>query len=94
MFLVLIIAISIDETEGSETYIRPVSRFLDLDKENEMSFWDIALRARELREVAIGYKPAEMDFTEAEELIINPPDKSEKRKWSTGDQIITFSIDD
>ncbi|KAL9180594.1 hypothetical protein ACHAXT_011047 [Thalassiosira profunda] len=71
--------------EGSETYIRPVSRFIDLEKEDEMSFWEIALRARQLQEVAIGYKPAGMDYVEAEELIINPPDKSAKRKWATGD---------
>ena len=80
-------------TEGSETYIRSVTRFVDLEKEDVMSFWDIALRARQLREVAVGYKPAGMNFLEAEELIINPPDKSVERKWNRGDKIITFSMD-
>ena len=79
--------------EGSETYLRPVSRFIDCEKESEMSFWDIALRARQLREVAVGYKPEEMSFKEASELIINPPDKAEKRKWAAGDTIVTFSMD-
>ncbi|KAL7547490.1 hypothetical protein ACHAWF_010782 [Thalassiosira exigua] len=79
--------------EGSETYIRPVTRFIDLENESEMSFWDVALRARQLQEVAIGFKPEDMDYKQAEELIINPPDKSTKRKWARGDMIITFSVD-
>ncbi|KAL7532696.1 hypothetical protein ACHAXR_004791 [Thalassiosira sp. AJA248-18] len=79
--------------EGSETYIRSISRFVDLEKENYLSFWDIALRARQLREVVVGYKPEDMDYLEAEELIINPPDKSTKRKWAEGDMIVTFSMD-
>jgi len=79
--------------EGSETYIRSVSKFVDLTKEDKMSFWDIALRARQQREVAIGYKPAEMDFREASLLIINPPDKDEERIWAAGDEIITFALD-
>lgn len=79
--------------EGSETYIRHVSKFVDLNKENKMSFWDIALRARQRREVAIGYKPEGMSFREATQLIINPPDKSSLRQWSPGDEIITFALD-
>lgn len=79
--------------EGSETYIRPVSRYIDLEKENEMSFWDISLRARQLQEVAVGYKPEDMDFKQAAHLIINPPDKSVKRKWAPGDIVVTFSMD-
>jgi len=79
--------------EGSETYIRSVTRYVDLEKENEMSFWDIALRARQLREVAVGFKPEGMAFKEAAKLIINPPDKAAKRKWAPGDIIVTFSMD-
>ena len=79
--------------EGSETYIRSVSKFVDLTKENKMSFWDIALRARQQREVAIGYKPAGMDFREASLLIINPPDKNIERVWAPGDEVITFALD-
>jgi len=69
--------------EGSETYIRPVSRYVDLEKESEMSFWDISLRVRQLQEVAVGFKPENLDYKEAMHLIINPPDKSVKRKWAT-----------
>lgn len=79
--------------DGSETYIRSVSRFVDLKKESEMSFWDISLRARQLREVVIGFKPEKMDFKQAAHLIINPPDKSVKRKWAPGDMIVTFGMD-
>lgn len=79
--------------EGSETYIRSIDRFVDFDEEVEMSFWDIALRARQLREIAIGYKPEDLEFKQAGNLIINPPDKMIKRKWKPGDKIITFAID-
>jgi len=79
---------------GSETYIRPVERFVDLNEQSEWSFWDVALKARQLREVAVGYKQAEMDYIEAEELIINPPDKARKRQWKHGDMVITFSLED
>lgn len=79
--------------EGSETYIRPVSRYIDLKKETEMSFWDISLRARQHREVAVGFKPENLDFKQAAHLIINPPNKSANRKWAPGDVIVTFGLD-
>jgi Trk K+ transport system NAD-binding subunit len=79
--------------EGSETFIRPISRFVDLSKESNLSFWDVALRARQRREVAIGYKPQDMDFKEAAHLVINPPDKGVVRKWSRGDVVVTFALD-
>ena len=72
---------------GSETYIRPVEKFVDLKENDEWSFWDVALKARQRREVAVGYKPADLDYTSAEELIINPPNKSTLRKWKEGDKV-------
>lgn len=79
---------------GSETYIRPIERFLELEENDTCSFWDVALKARQRREVAVGYKPDKMSYTEAEDLIINPPNKSVPRKWTQGDVIITFSLED
>ena len=78
--------------EGSETYIRPVSKYVDLEKENNLSFWDIALRARQVREVAIGYKPEGEDYKDVGHLIINPPDKGKRRRWSPGDVVITLGL--
>lgn len=79
---------------GSETYIRPVEKFVDLEEEDTWTFWDVALKARQRREVVVGYKPAKMSYIEAEELIINPPNKSVPRKWVKGDKIITFALED
>ena len=79
---------------GSETYIRPVEKFVDLDANDTWSFWDIALKARQQREVVVGYKPEHLSFTEAEDLSINPPDKSTPRKWARGVAVITFSLED
>ena len=79
---------------GSETYIRPIERFVDLEDNDTWSFWDVALKARQRQEVAVGYKPVDMDYQTAEELIVNPPNKAIPRKWSKGDKIITFSLED
>lgn len=79
--------------EGSETYIRSVSRYIDFKKEHEMSFWDISLRARQYREVVVGFKPENLDFKQASHLIVNPPNKSVNRKWAPGDMIVTFALD-
>lgn len=79
--------------EGSETFIRPISRFVDLSKENHLSFWDVSLRCRQRREVAIGYKPKGMDFKDAAKLIINPTEKGVEREWVEGDVVITFALD-
>ena len=51
------------------------------------------MRARQLREVAVGFKPEAMTYKEAADLIINPPDKAAKRKWARGDIGVTFSMD-
>ena len=71
-------------SDGSETYIRPVEMFVDLEENDTWTFWDVALKARQRREVAVGYKPAQMNYIEAEELIVNPPNKATPRKWSKG----------
>ena len=79
---------------GSETYIRSIEKFVDLDEEDTLSFWDVVLKARQYREVVVGYKPANLDFADAKELIINPPNKSLPRRWEKGDKIVTFSLED
>ena len=81
-------------SDGSETYIRPVEKFVDLDKEDTLSFWDVALKARQYQEVVVGYKPADIDFEDAEDLIINPPNKAVPRRWKKGDKIVAFSLED
>mmetsp|Transcript_38832 Transcript_38832/g.47315 ORF Transcript_38832/g.47315 Transcript_38832/m.47315 type:complete len:699 (-) Transcript_38832:227-2323(-) len=81
------------EAEGSETYIRDITRYLDLSSENHVSFWDIALRARQLREVAIGYKPVEVQYREARDTLLNPPNKSQVREWREGDVIVVIAED-
>ena len=60
-----------------------------------MSFWDAALpKARQYREVVVGYRPAELDYDDAEEAEeLNPPNKSVPRRWKKRDKIVTFSFD-
>ncbi len=75
---------------GCETVLRDISYFLDLQKENEVSFWEIALRAQQRGELAIGYKPNH-DSLLLGKVQINPTDKMKKRKWCDGDEIVVFT---
>jgi len=79
--------------EGCETYIRDISYYLDLKKKKKQSFWDVALLARQRREVAVGYKPKEMNWPQALRYIINPSNKASPRKWKEGDSVLVFAFD-
>ncbi|CAK9142130.1 unnamed protein product [Ilex paraguariensis] len=64
--------------EGNEMHIRQADLYLR--ETEELSFFEVLLRARQRREVVIGYRLAN-----AEKAVINPPAKSEKRRWSLED---------
>jgi Trk K+ transport system NAD-binding subunit len=76
--------------EGSEIYLRQISHYLNLKTESHESFWNIALRARDMRQVALGYKLGDAD---GEKVILNPPNKAEKRTWKHGDTIIVIALE-
>lgn len=52
----------------------------------ELSFYEIMLRARQRREIAIGYRLAN-----AERAVINPPAKTDRRKWSLKDVFVVIT---
>jgi hypothetical protein len=79
--------------EGSEVYLREISCYLNFEKESNESFWNIALRARGMRQVALGYKPRHKTFKEAERTLLNPPHKAQKRKWKNGDIVIVIALE-
>ncbi|KAG0553345.1 hypothetical protein M758_12G001800 [Ceratodon purpureus] len=62
--------------EGNEMFMRPAENYLDEDAE-ELSFFDIMVRARQRREIVIGYHQVFKDNP-----AINPRDKAVKKKWS------------
>lgn len=64
--------------------IRPAEFYL-VDQE-ELCFYDIMIRGRQRREIVIGYRLAT-----SEHAIINPPRKSEQRKWSLDDVFVAIS---
>ncbi|CAK7357115.1 unnamed protein product [Dovyalis caffra] len=64
--------------EGNEMCIKPAEFYL-FDQE-EIPFFEIMTRGRQRNEIVIGYRLAN-----AERAIINPPEKSEPRKWSLDD---------
>ncbi|CAN6165624.1 unnamed protein product [Urochloa humidicola] len=70
--------------EGNEMCIRSAEFYL-YDQE-ELSFFDIMVRAREREEIVIGYRLANSD-----QAIINPEHKSEIRKWSLDDVFVVIT---
>jgi ion channel POLLUX/CASTOR len=70
--------------QGNEMHIRQVDLYLH--ESEELSFYEIMLRARQRREILIGYCLAN-----AERAIINPPAKSDKWKWSLKDVFVVIT---
>merc|ERR1712226_1083883 len=49
--------------EGSEIYLKEITNYLSFtndDDEVDESFWNVALRAQKMGQVALGYKPADL----------------------------------
>lgn len=70
--------------QGNEMHIRQADLYL---RESEkLSFYEIMLRARQRREIVIGYRLAN-----AERAVINPPAKSEGRSWSLKDVFVVIT---
>ena len=67
-------------------YITPAEFYL-FDQE-ELCFYDIMVRARQRREIVIGYRAAN-----TERAIINPCDKLKPRIWSHGDVFVAIALD-
>lgn len=65
--------------------IKPAEFYL-FDQE-ELSFYEIMIRGRQRQEIVIGYR-----FANADRAIINPPDKSEPRKWTLDDVFVVISL--
>ncbi|XP_059655344.1 ion channel CASTOR-like isoform X2 [Cornus florida] len=70
--------------EGNEMYIRQADLYLH--EGEELSFYEILLRARQRREIMIGYRLAN-----EEKAVINPPAKNERRMWSVKDVFVVIA---
>ncbi|XP_062090122.1 ion channel CASTOR-like isoform X1 [Humulus lupulus] len=70
--------------EGNELQIRQADLYLS--EGEELSFYEIIIRARQRREIVIGYRLAD-----AERAIINPPSKSIRRRWSVKDVFVAIA---
>ncbi|KAK7829526.1 ion channel castor [Quercus suber] len=73
--------------EGNEMHIRQTDLYLR--EGEELSFYEILLRAQQRREIVIGYR-----FANAERAVINPPAKSERRRWSLKDAFVVIAEKD
>lgn len=65
------------QIRGAELYLR--------DGE-ELSFYEVLFRARQRREIVIGYR-----LGNTERAIINPPGKNERKKWSVDDVFVVIA---
>eukprot|EP00961_Rhodomonas_salina_P207862 2805454-Rhodomonas_salina.1 len=84
--------------EGNEPYLRPIELYVTLKKKEQLSFWDVCLRARKRREIAVGYCTVDEEggvvkYDKCSEMMLNPPDKDKKRLWRAGDIIVVFAQD-
>lgn len=70
--------------QGNELQIRQADLYLR--EGEELSFYEVLLRARQRREVMIGYRLAD-----AERAVINPPAKNERRRWSVKDVFVVIA---
>ncbi|XP_047071615.1 probable ion channel CASTOR isoform X1 [Lolium rigidum] len=70
--------------EGNELQIRQSELYLREDE--ELNFFEVMLRARQRKEVVIGYR-----LEDAERAIINPPDKVSRRRWSRKDAFVAIA---
>lgn len=70
--------------QGNEMHIRKANLYLR--ESDKLSFYEIMLRARQRREIVIGYRLAN-----AERAVINPPAKSERRNWSLKDVFVVIT---
>ncbi|KAL4281516.1 hypothetical protein GQ457_03G000740 [Hibiscus cannabinus] len=70
--------------EGNEMCIKPAEFYL-FDQE-ELCFYEIMARGRRRKEIVIGYRLANSD-----RAVINPPRKSELRKWSLDDVFVVIA---
>ncbi|GMY32828.1 ion channel CASTOR-like isoform X2 [Fagus crenata] len=73
--------------EGNEMHIRQADLYLR--EGEELSFYEILLRARQRREIVIGYRSPN-----AERAVINPPTKSERQRWSLKDVFVVIAEKD
>ncbi|XP_070033439.1 ion channel CASTOR isoform X6 [Nicotiana tabacum] len=74
----------IRDIQGNEMQIRGADLYLC--EGEELSFYEVLLRARQRREIVIGYRLAN-----AEKAIINPPAKTERRRWSVKDVFVIIA---
>ncbi|XP_024364493.1 probable ion channel CASTOR [Physcomitrium patens] len=70
--------------EGNEMFIRPAELYLNEDAE-ELTFYDIMVRARLRKEIVIGYH---RKFEE--EPVINPANKAARKQWHWDDSFIVL----
>lgn len=70
--------------EGNELQIRQADLYLF--EGEELSFYEVLLRARQRREIVIGYR-----VSNAERAVMNPPAKSERRRWSLKDVFVVIA---
>ncbi|KAL5574763.1 hypothetical protein UlMin_016462 [Ulmus minor] len=73
--------------EGNELQIRHADLYLR--EGEELSFYEILMRSRRRREIAIGYRLAN-----AERAIINPPSKGSRQRWSVKDVFVVIAEKD
>ena len=86
--------------EGCEVHVEAITSYLDPSKGKRFSFWDVYRLARKRLhdtpegpkgEIAIGFKPYDVSWTNCADTILNPADKKTKRLWDAKDLLIVIA---
>lgn len=85
---------------GSEITLERVKTYVDVDNEEEVSFFELMIRGREYgtivlghlerEEEAPGFEPVDHGTIKYTGVTLNPPDKALRRKWHPDDLLIVL----
>ena len=74
-------------SDGNEIYLNNVNQYVTNGE--ELSFWQLSVRARMRREIVLGYVVTK----EGDAIVLNPSDKNTARRWNADELVITIASD-
>ena len=74
-------------SDGNEIYLNNVNQYISGGE--ELSFWQLSVRARMRQEIVLGYVVPK----EGDKIVLNPSDKNTVRQWNNDELVITIASD-
>lgn len=77
--------------EGNEVYLKPARLYVMEDE--ELNFWGVMTRARNMNQCAVGYKLFDPASRQHEEHVLNPDNREVRRAWHDQDMVVVIAED-